>query len=163
MWLLPTANIHLALDIYLHVTYNCIYCLYSNERGINTMCTVSTKYQRERHIRNFERVLFNNSLKVVEYICIGIRLNRSSSNQLWYSTFHGPICLQIYFHRCILKFGRINMFCKWYVFVLSHCIYNFSCLLLKRNTALKFVYLNCAHLQYYFYSQMKNEISHKFS
>lgn len=56
------------------------------------------------------------------------------------------------------------MFYKLDVFVLSHCIYIFSYLLLQRNSALeaaKSVYLHCAHLQYYFYSQMKNENSHR--
>lgn len=87
--------LHLVLDIYLHVTCNCICCLFSTEKGRNTLCTVSTKYQRKKHIWNFERVLFHNCVLVLEYMCIGIKWNRSSSNQLWNSTFHGPICLQM--------------------------------------------------------------------
>lgn len=43
------------------------------------MCTVSTKFQRERPIRNFERVLFNNCVLALEYMRIEMKLNMSAA------------------------------------------------------------------------------------
>lgn len=46
------------------------------------MCTVSTKFQRERSIRDFERVLFNNCVLALAYMRIGMKLNMSAAMKL---------------------------------------------------------------------------------
>lgn len=127
-YLHPSLGGYLSVSVRHKWTCNCMYPPFIHERGRNTTCTeaaLNTKGKDTLEIwgNTFERVLFNNYVLVLEYMCVGTKPNRYSWNHLRNSTFDGPICLQIYFCLCVLTMGRI-VFCKWFVNALKHCIYN---------------------------------------
>lgn len=93
------------------------------------MCTEAALSAKEKDTleiwrNNFERILSNDYIMVLGYMCIGMKPNRCSWNHLRSSTFDGPVCLQVYFHLRILTMRRINVFRKWFVNVLKYCIYS---------------------------------------
>jgi len=98
-------------------TCNYVYFLFSNERGRNIKCTQAALDAKRKDTleiwgNNFERILFDNYVLVLEYTCIGMKPNKYSWSHRRNSTFNGPICLQICFHLCIVTMGRTNVFCK---------------------------------------------------